>query len=132
MEGQGTAEHFGQIGGDDRDFRQHPLQARGRGAVALTGQLREIAAGGDAQPRAEALHDHSRQARQQHHEQQAVTKTRTGLDGGRPVTGVHVADRHQQAGTGKTQHAFEERSVRIDRDAAGYFWRAERRSGDFG
>ncbi|MNN39713.1 hypothetical protein D3C81_1537610 [compost metagenome] len=74
MERQRTPKHFGQIGGDNRDFRQHPLQARSRRAVALAGQLRQIAPGGDAQPRTQALHDHARQTRQQHHKQQAVTE----------------------------------------------------------
>jgi len=113
------------------EIRQHPLGAGRALAVAFAAQLRQVLAGGDAQPRAQALHHHARQAGQQHHKQQVVAVARAGLDRRGPVARVHVADGNQQAGAGKHQHSFEKRRLGVDDDRASHFRRAKRSGSDF-
>ncbi len=59
MKRQRRAQHFGQIGGDDRQFRQQPLALGDIAAIASRRQLRQITPGGDAKTRAEVLQDHA-------------------------------------------------------------------------
>ncbi len=129
VEGQRRAEHLGKVGGDDRQFRQQPLATRHARAIALPGELREVAAGGDPQARTEALQEHPGKARQHHHEQQRVAEARARLDGGGPVAGVHVADRDQQAGADEQRQLAQRRGVGRHRHAVADRRGTERRGG---
>ncbi|KPX00536.1 tartrate dehydrogenase [Pseudomonas syringae pv. coryli] len=70
MKRQRSPQHFRQIGGNDRQLCQQPLALGDLAAVAGGGQLRQVTAGRDTQPRTKVLQDHAREAGQHHHEQQ--------------------------------------------------------------
>ena len=74
-----------------------------RPRIAGAAGLREIAVGGDAEPRGQRLQQDRHQVRQQDDRQQRVAELRTAGEVGRPVAGVHVADRDQIAGAEKGQ-----------------------------
>ena len=97
------ADHLGQIAGDDRRLAGEPQQEIDRPRIGGAAGLRQIAIGGDAEPRRQRLQQDRHQVRQQDHRQQRVAKLRTAREVGRPVAGVHVADRDQVAGSEKRQ-----------------------------
>ena len=78
----------------------HSRKLTGLENTVATG-LREIAAGGDAEPRRERLQQDRHQVGEQDHRQQRVAELRTAGESRRPVAGIHVADRDHVAGTGK-------------------------------
>ncbi len=129
LEGEPAAQHFGQVASDDGDLRQEPHAPAGERAEILPGQPGEILAGGDAEARGEALQDDGGEARQHHHEEQLIAVFRAGLDIGRPVAGVHVADGDEQARTGKTEDLLPGRAGPRDCDRPAHLGRTERRGG---
>ncbi len=129
LEGERSAQHLGQVAGDDGDFRQQPHAQAGERVEVLPRQSREVLAGRDAEPRAQALQDDGGEARQHDHEEQPIAEFGTGLDVGRPVAGVHVADGDEQARTGETEDFLPGRAGPRDGDRAAHLGGAERRVG---
>ena len=109
MQCQRAAQHLGQVAGHNGNFSAHPQKAADPGRVMRAAGTGQVGLRHDAQAHAQGLQQHGGQAGQQHDKQQAVAKARAGFDVGSPVARVHVADRHQQAGTGETQQLFMKR-----------------------
>jgi len=106
MQRQCGTQHFGNVGGNDRQFGQQPQHAAGGGGIVAAGQLGEILATRQAHPHRQRLQHDRRQPAGQHHEQQAMAELRSRGDIGGPVARVHIAHGHQQAGPGRLpQHA---------------------------
>ena len=74
-----------------------------RPRVAVAAGLREIAAAGDAEPRRQRLQQDRHQVGDHDHAEQRVAVARAAGEVGRPIAGVHVADRDQVAGAGKRE-----------------------------
>ena len=91
------ADHLGEVGGADRDLGQHPQRPRHRAREGVAAGLRQIAAGADAEPRAQRLQQDRHQVGQQRDGQQRVAELRAARERGRPVARVHVADGDQVA-----------------------------------
>ena len=108
------ADHLGEIGGADRDLGQHPQRPRHRARKCVAAGLRQIAAGADAEPRAQRLQQDRHQVGQQRDGQQRVAELRAAGERGRPVARVHVADRDQIAGAEERRRAC----ARTSRSAA--------------
>ena len=83
-----------------------------RGEIGLRAMLGEALAGGDRQAHAERLHDHGDQVGDQHHRQQRVAEARAAAEIGRPIAGVDIADRDQQAGPGGADERAASRETR--------------------
>ena len=129
---QRTAQHFGQVGGDDGEFGPQPQKTIHARRITLAADAGQILLRDDAQPHAERLQQHRGQAGHQHHEQQAVAETRTGFDVRRPIARVHIAHRHQQTRAGKAQQFFVEWQTGVNHHTAFDFRRTERRGGRAG
>ena len=108
------ADHLGQIAGDDRGLAGQPEHEIDRPRIGGAAGLREIAVGDDAEARGERLQQDRHQVREQDDRQQRVAKLRAAREVGRPVAGVHVADRDQVSRPGKGQQPA--RPVAADRD----------------
>lgn len=101
FERQRAPQHFGQVAGNDGNFCKHPQHLADGGTVLFAAVHRQILPRHHAKPHAQALQHNGGKARQDHHEQQLVAVLRAGLDGGGPVTRIHVPHRDQQPRTGK-------------------------------
>ena len=123
----GRADHLGQIAGRDRDLAQQPQHDRRRARVVIAAGLRQIAAAGDAEPRGQRLQQDRHQVRQHDHAEQRVAVPRAAGQVGRPVAGIHVADRDQVARAGKRQHLAPEAAGQRDRHRPVDFRQADRR-----
>ena len=71
---------------------------------------------------AEMLEQDRHQVRDQDDRQQRVAELRAAGQVGRPVAGVHVADRDQKARAGERQHLAPGRRARRHRDGAMDLW----------
>ena len=100
----GGAEHLGQIGGRDRQLRQHPQREDDRARIRVAARLRQVAAGGNAEPRRHRLQQDGHQVRDHDHAEQRVAVPRAAGDVGGPVARVHVADGHEVAGARERKH----------------------------
>ena len=127
-----TAQHFSQVGGDNRQLGPQPQKSIHARRITLTAGAGQILLRDDAKAHAKRLQQHRGQAGQQHHEQQAVAEARSGLNIGGPVTRVHVADRHQQAGAGEAQQFFVKWQTGVNHHAAFDFRRTKGRGGRAG
>lgn len=105
LQGDGGADHLGQVAGDDRRLAGQPQQAAGARRVAFAAGLGQVQAAGDAQARGQRLQQHRHQAGEQDHREQQVAQLRAAGDVGGPVARVHVAHRDQVAGAGEGQQA---------------------------
>ena len=112
------ADHLGKVGGADRDLRQHPERPRHRARKRVAARLRQVAAGADAEPRAQRLQQDRHQVREQRDGEQRVAELGAAGERGRPVAGIHVADRHQVAGPEERHQLAPERSGRPGGDGA--------------
>ena len=68
------ADHLGEIGGADRDLGQQPQRHRTRARKRVAAGLREVAPGGDAEPRAQRLQQDRHHVGQQRDGQQRVAE----------------------------------------------------------
>ena len=104
MNGDSAAKHFGQVTRGNRNFARQPIRQSGPAGVVVAACLGQVLAGDDAQPRRTDLHEDGHQARQRHHPEKSVAVLGAGLEVGRPVAGVHVADADEEgrAGEGPT------------------------------
>ncbi len=118
IEADRRADHFRDVGGDDGDFSQRPEREGDRSRKGIAASLREIAAGSDGETRAERLQHDRHDVGHQRHGQQCVTKLRSTCERGRPVAGVHVADRNKVAGTDEREGSFPDGAMPSDRHAA--------------
>ena len=112
------ADHLGKVGGADRDLRQHPERPRHRAGKRVAAGLRQIAAGADAEPRAQGLQQDRHQIGKQRNGQQRVAELRAAGERRRPVAGVHVADRDQIARPEERRELSPERAGRLGGDGA--------------
>src|SRR5262245_41250814 len=93
--------------------------------------LREVAAGDDAEFRAERLQENRHQIRDEDDAEQPVTKCRPARQIRRPVARIHVADRHQVTRPGESQHLSPKTQSPRHRDGAVDLrkaWRAARQT----
>ena len=101
IEGDGRAEHFGEIAGGDGNLAEDPQPDDGGSRIAVPARLREIAATGDPEPGGERLKQDRHQVRRHDDAEKRVTVTRAPRQVGRPIAGIHVADGDKVAGAGK-------------------------------
>ena len=111
IEADGGADHFGQVGRGDGDFRRQPQRPRHPARKGIAAGLREVAPGADAEPRAQRLQHDRHQIGQQRDEQQRVAEFGAAGERGRPVAGIHVADRDEIARTQERQQLAPERPL---------------------
>ena len=104
LQSNGRADDFCQITGGDGDFAQHPQGMADGTRKMIAASLGQIALGGDAEFKRQALQQDGEQVRQHHYKQQGVVVAGAGGEVGGPVAGVHVADGNQKSGAGKGQH----------------------------
>ncbi len=91
---------------------QRPQSARlTRARVGFAAGLGQIAAGNDAQARAERLQQDGHGVGHDQHPQQAVAEARAAFQVGGPVAGVHIADADQIGRAGEGEHAPPERDL---------------------
>ena len=101
VQSDGRAENFGQIAGGDGDFAQREQHIVDALRVVVVAGLGQVAAGHQAQPRAQGLQQHGHGVAHQQHPDELVAELRPALNVGGPIAGVHVADRDQIGRTGK-------------------------------
>src|SRR5207248_8206820 len=104
VQGNGGADGFCQITGGDGDVAQHAQGMVDGTCKRIAASLGQIALGGDAEFKRQALQQDGEQVRQHHYKQQGVVVAGAGGEVGGPVAGVHVADGNQKSGAGKGQH----------------------------
>ena len=100
------------------DLAKNPQRPRRRPRVMIAAGLREITSSSDAELDAEMLQQNGHEIRDHDDHQQCVTKPGAAGEIGGPITGVHVADRDQKAGTGKGKQLSPKRSGHRNNDAA--------------
>jgi hypothetical protein len=80
---------------------KQPQDDGDRPGVAVATGLREIASAGDAQPRRQRLQQDRHQVGQHDHAEQGVAVLGAAGEVGRPIAGVHIADRDQVPRSGE-------------------------------
>jgi hypothetical protein len=120
-----AAQHLGHIGCHNGQFGQQPERNIRSGAIAMPACLGEIEPRGDPQPQRQRLQDNGSKARRDQHEKQIETEGRTRCNVGRPIAGVHIADRDQQARHQHARHAAQKERwpLRMIRRGAAKSWR---------
>ena len=111
VEPDGRAQHLGQVAGGDGDFAQHPQRQGDAPRIGFAAGLRQVAAGDDAQARAQGLQQDGHGVGHHQHPEQAVAEARAAFQVGGPVAGVHVADADQVGRPGEGEHAPPERHL---------------------
>ena len=112
------AKHFRQIASRDRNFAEHPENLRRPPRIMLAASLRQVAPGRDSEFRGKRLEENRHQARNQHRAEKRVPILRAAPQVRRPVSRIHVADRHEVAGPRERDHFSEKGSVGKDGNAA--------------
>src|SRR6266567_2650805 len=92
VKSDGTAQHFRQIAGADRQLAHQPVRPARPGGIPVAAALSEILAGYDTQSGGNDLHENGHQAGESNDPQQAVFELSPGLQVRAPVAGVHVAN----------------------------------------
>ena len=97
-------------------------------------RLREVEAGDDAELGGKRLEHHRHDVRQQDDRQQGVAERRSAGEVGRPIAGVHIADRDEIAGAGEGAELAPERCpAPVERRRCAYdFGQARRATGTAG
>ena len=103
--------------------RIHSTNETGARVVIAAG-LREVAAGDDAELRAERLQQDRHQVREQDDAEQRVAELRAAGEVRGPVAGIHVADGHEVAGPGEGEHLAPEAEALGHGDGAVHFLEA--------
>jgi hypothetical protein len=98
IEADRGADHFGKVGRGDGDFRRQPQRQRHKARKGIAAGLGEIAPGADAEPRAQRLQHDRHHVGQQRDRQQRVAEFGAAGERGRPVAGIHIADRDEITG----------------------------------
>ena len=93
VQADGGADHLGDVGGDDGYFRCEPERDGHQARESVAAGLGEVAAGGDGEAGRQRLQDDRHQVGEERHEQQGIAELGPAGQRGRPVAGVHVADR---------------------------------------
>ena len=83
-----------------------------RPRIGFAAGLRQVAAGDDAQARAQRLQQDGHGVRHHQHPEQAVAEARAAFQVGGPIAGVHVADADQVGRSGEGEHAPPEGELR--------------------
>jgi hypothetical protein len=76
VQADGRADHLREVGGDDRRFGKQPERHRHPARKGIPASLRQVAARGDGEPRAERLQKDRHDVRQQRNEEQRVAEGR--------------------------------------------------------
>ena len=92
VDGDGAAEHLGQITGADGEFAEQPVGPAGPARVPIAAALGEVLSGDHAQTGGDDLHEDGHQAGEADHPEQSVFELRAARQIGAPVARVHVAD----------------------------------------
>ena len=79
--------------------------------VIVAARLRQVAARRHAEPHAQRLQQDRHQIRNQDDAEQRVAELRSAGDVGRPIAGIHVADRDKIAGTQKGEESLPRRAA---------------------
>ena len=98
VERDGAAKDFGEIAGADGQFAQEPVGPACPGGIPLAAALGEIAAGDDAEPRGENLHEDGHEAGDADDPEEAVFVLRARGEVCAPVAWVHVTDGNEERG----------------------------------
>ena len=114
VQGNRTAQQFGQIAGDDRDLAQQPQRHCHRPRVVGTAGLCQVQAPGDTEPNRKGLKQHGDQIGGQQHPQQLVPKPCAAFEIGGPVAGVHVAYADDHGRPGETQQTPTPRQAHVN------------------
>lgn len=101
----GSAQNFGQVAGGNRSLAKNPQRQIDRTGITVAAGLRQIPAGGDAQPGRQRLQQNRHDIRQHQHPKQPVSEASTAFDVRCPVARIHVSDAHQIRRTGECQEA---------------------------
>jgi hypothetical protein len=105
VERDGRAQHFGQVAGAMAISHRIHSATIDRARIRFAAGLRQIAAGDDAEARAQRLQQNGHGVRHDQHPQQPVAEARAAFEVGGPVAGVHVADADQVSRAGEGEHA---------------------------
>ncbi len=97
LQGDGGADHLGEVAGDDRKLAEKPQGEGHRRGIMVAAGLREIPTGRDAESNGKRLQQDRHEVGKQNDEQQSVAERRAAGDVGRPVARIHVADGDQIA-----------------------------------
>ena len=97
VEPDGRADHLGDVGGDDGELRRRPQRIGGPAGVGVTAGLRQVAARGDGEPRAQRLQHDRHDVGDERDKQQRVAELGAARERGGPVARVHVSDRDEIA-----------------------------------
>ena len=101
VQGNGRADHLGQITCRDGDLAQNPQHETDWARVVVPAGLRQISAGCNAKFQGQRLEENCHQVREQDHAQQGIPEPRPAGQIGCPVSGVHVAHGHHVTRPGK-------------------------------
>ena len=101
VDGDGAAQHFGQVARHDGDLRPDPVGPARPGGVEIARGLRQILAGDDPQTRRADLKYDGHQAGEGDDPEQAVFEACPAFQVGGPVSRVHVPDGDEQRRPGE-------------------------------
>ena len=104
IEADSSAEEFGEVGGDGRDFGGDPEADGGGAREIFAAVLRECEAGDDAQLGGEVLDEHRHGIGPEQDPEQAIAELRAAEDVGGEVAGVDVGDRGDESGAEVRPH----------------------------
>ena len=97
VQGDGRSDHLRQIAGGDGNLAQHPKEQAGPSRIITAASLRQIELGDDAEARGKRLNQNRHEIGHEENEDELIGKARPARDIRRPVSRVHVADRHEKA-----------------------------------
>ena len=112
------ADDLREVARGNRHLAEEPQEDRRRTRVMIAARLRQIAAAGDAEARGQRLEQDRHQVRQHDHAEQRVSVFRAARQVGRPIAGVHVADRDEVTRTGEGEELPPETAGQRHRDGA--------------
>ena len=118
IEADGSAHNLGDVRGDDGDFGEEPEDPCDGARKGVAAGLRQVPARSDRQPGAQRLQDDGHDVGHQRHGEQRIAELGAAGDRGRPVAGVHVAHRHEEAGPHEGQRPAEHRAALGDAHGA--------------
>ena len=111
-------DHLGQVRGTNRQFGKNPQWPRNPHRECITARLRKIAPRSNRKPRAQRLQHNRHHIGQQRHKQQRIAKLRSARQRGRPVSGIHIANRNKVSRPGKGKELTEFSGMAGDRNGS--------------
>ena len=117
----GRTDDFSEIARRNRQLADDPEKPDGRLGVMIAAGLREIAPRGDTELDAQMLEQDRHEVRDHDDREQRVAKLRATRQIGRPIAGVHVADRDEKTRAGEGGHFAPKRALPRHDDTAVHF-----------